>query len=303
MKARVEPRSVTQMLAILWGFALINSAAAIGTATSAQSTGWKVVVLGIAQDAGIPHLQCQQEVCVDARAGRRPTEKVASLGVVHSDGLAYIFDATPDFPAQVHALTGGDLPNGVFLTHGHIGHYTGLMYLGKESVGADGVPVYATVRMGDYLTANGPWSLLVGDGHIRINRIEPDQPIELGLGLSVTAFTVPHRDEFTDTVGYRIDGPRASALFIPDIDRWDRWDRDIRALVDDVDVAFLDGTFASAEEVQGRSYESIRHPLIPATRRLLEGVSTKVWFIHLNHTNGELDRGTDIAREGMAFEL
>ena len=303
MHHRPEPRSATCMLALFGGLAFIASAVAMSTTTSAQWTGWRIVVLGIAQDAGIPHLQCQQELCVNARAGRRPTEKVASLGVVHSDGLAYLFDATPDFPAQVHALTGGRLPDGVFLTHGHMGHYTGLMYLGKESVGADGVPVYATFRMSDYLTANDPWSLLVEEGHIGINKIEPDSPIELGRGLRVTAFTVPHRDEFTDTVGYRIDGPRASALFIPDIDRWDRWDRDIRALVDGVDLAFLDGTFASTEEVQGRPYESIRHPLIPVTRRLLTGTPAAVWFIHLNHTNVELDRGTDIVQEGMSFDL
>ncbi len=200
-------------------------------------------------------------------------------------------------------MTGGDPPDGIFLTHAHFGHYTGLMYLGKESIGADGVAVYATSRMSDYLAANGPWSLLVEDGHIDLNRIEPDRPIQLRHGLRVTAFTVPHRDEYTDTVGYRIDGPRASALFIPDIDRWDRWDRDIRALVDDVDLAFLDGTFTSPDEVQGRSYESIQHPLIPDTRRLLAGAAAGVWFIHLNHTNRELGRGTDVAREGMAFDL
>ena len=222
---------------------------------------------------------------------------------MHTDGTAYLFDATPDLPAQLHVLTGGEPPAGIFLTHGHIGHYTGLMYLGKESIAADGAPVYATRRMGDYLTGNGPWSLLVADDHIALRIIEPDRPIALYLGLRVTAFTVPHRDELTDTVGYRVDGPRASALFIPDIDRWDRWDRDIRALVDDVDLVFLDGTFSAPDEVAGRAYADIRHPLIPDTRRLLAGTAAAVWFIHLNHTNPALDHGADVAREGMEFEL
>lgn len=138
---------------------------------------------------------------------------------------------------------------------------------------------------------------------VALTIVAPDLPIDLGDGLRVTAFTVPHRDEFTDTVGYRIDGPRASALYVPDIDRWDRWGRDIGTLVDEVDLAFLDGTFASAGEVQGRSYDAVRHPLIPDTRRRLAGTSADVWFIHLNHTNPELVSAPDVAREGMEFEL
>ena len=97
----------------------------------AQADAWALVVLGIAQDGGIPHLGCQQERCVRARDGRGSVEKVASLGLVNrATGAAYLFDATPDFPAQVHALTGGAAPDGIFLTHAHIGHYTGLIYLG-----------------------------------------------------------------------------------------------------------------------------------------------------------------------------
>ncbi|MCY4662974.1 MAG: MBL fold metallo-hydrolase [Acidobacteria bacterium] len=266
--------------------------------------GWTLTVLGIAQDGGMPHLGCQRHFCADARAGRRPAERVSSLGLVHEpSGRAYLFDATPDMPAQLDALTGGAAPDGIFLTHGHIGHYTGLVFLGKEVLAADGVTVYGTRRMADFLTSNGPWSLLVSDGHIALDVVAPDEPLALGDGLRVTAFTVPHRDEFTDTVGYRIDGPRASALFIPDVDRWDRWDRDIRALVDDVDLAFLDGTFSSADEIAGRSFDEIRHPLIPDTRRRLAGTGADVWFIHLNHSNPALAGAPDVAREGMAFGL
>ena len=266
--------------------------------------GWTLTVLGIAQDGGVPHLGCQRDFCADVRAGRRPAEKVASLGVVHRpSGRAYLFDATPDMPAQLDALTGGAAPDGIFLTHGHIGHYTGLMFLGREVLAADGVPVFGTRRMADYLTANGPWSLLVAERHVALRVVTPDEPVNLDHGLRVTPFTVPHRDEFTDTVGYRIDGPRASALFIPDVDRWDRWERDIRTLVDDVDLAFLDGTFSSADEISGRSFEAIRHPLIPDTRRLLAGTAAEVWFIHLNHTNPALAGAPDVAREGMTFEL
>ena len=152
------------------------------------------------------------------------------------------------------------------------------------------------------------WTLVVlgiaQDGGVpHLRTLTPDRPIELASDLRVTPFIVPHRDEFSDTVGYRIDGPRASALYLPDIDHWDRWDRDIREVVGGVDLAFLDGTFASADEVPGRSIEQISHPLIPDTRARLHDSAAEVWFIHLNHTNVELDDAADVAREGMEFEL
>jgi len=267
-----------------------------------EKADWQLVVLGVAQDAGIPHLGCQQPLCVSIRAGKRRAERVASLGLRDRvSGRAYLFDATPDFGAQVHALTGGRPPDGIFLTHAHIGHYTGLMYLGRESIGARGVPVHATPRMLDFLTKNGPWSQLVSLGNIAVRPLEYDRPLSLDGGVRVTAFRVPHRDEYTDTVGYRIEGPRRSALFIPDIDRWEKWDRSIRTLADAVDLAFLDGTFASPAEVN-RNIEEIPHPMMPATRELLRGTRAALWFIHVNHTNAELE-ASDVVKEGMTFDM
>jgi pyrroloquinoline quinone biosynthesis protein B len=264
---------------------------------------WKLVVLGIAQDAGIPQLGCNQELCRSIREGRRKPERVASLGLVNASlGKAYLFDATPDFVSQVHSLTGGRLPNAIFLTHGHIGHYTGLMYLGRESVDAQHVPVFGTAMMAAFLATNGPWSLLVSRGNIDVQTLEPDVPMSLGDGISVTAFTVPHRDEFTDTVGYLIAGPHKKALFIPDIDQWQKWSRSIREVASTVDIAFLDGTFASADEIPGRSTADIPHPLMPATRELLKGLSAEIWFIHINHTNREID-APDVARDGQTYVM
>ena len=259
-------------------------------------------MLGIAQDAGIPHLNCQQALCTSIRAGKRRAEKVSSLGLVDRlSGRAYLFDATPDFNAQVHALTGGRPPDGIFLTHAHVGHYTGLMYLGRESIGARGVPVYATRRMLQFLGANGPWSQLTALGNIEPHPLEYDRALTLPDGIRITTFRVPHRDEFSDTVGFRIDGPRQSALFIPDIDRWEKWDRSIRELAGTVDLAFLDGTFASPGEVN-RNIEEIPHPMMPRTRELLKGTRAKLWFIHINHTNAEID-APDVVREGMTFAM
>lgn len=264
---------------------------------------WELVVLGLAQDAGIPHLGCDQPLCESVRRGERPRQRVASLGLVNDVlGRAYLFDATPDLPSQVHDLTGGRPPDGVFLTHGHIGHYTGLMYLGRESIDADAVPLYATDRMAAYLTHNGPWSLLIERKNVELRRLVPDKPVRLDEGVSVTPLRVPHRDEFTDTVGFRIDGPNRSALYIPDIDQWSRWDRDIRALAAEVDFALLDGTFASADEIPGRTLDDIPHPLMDTTRDILRDVRADVWFIHLNHTNRQI-AAEDVVRDGQRFGM
>jgi len=269
-----------------------------------SSSAWKLVVLGIAQDGGMPHPGCRRPPCSEARAGRRRAEKVACLGLRHGEtGDAYLFDATPDFPAQLHALTGGRPPTALFLTHVHVGHYTGLMYLGKEALGARAVLVYATPRMAEFLCANAPWNRLLLDGNMALRELPPDRTLDLPGGARVTPFAVPHRNELSDTVGYRIDGPQRRALFLPDIDRWEDWDRDIRALAEEVDLAFLDGTFQSADELAGRDMSQVPHPLMSETRARLRGARARVLFLHLNHTNPALVEGEDVAREGMEFEL
>jgi pyrroloquinoline quinone biosynthesis protein B len=275
----------------------------IAAPVARQPPGWELVVLGIAQDAGIPHLGCEQGLCWTIRSGGRKPERVASIGLVNRTlGKSYLIDATPDFRSQVQDLTGGAPPDGILLTHGHIGHYTGLMYLGRESIDAKRVPVFATDRMQAFLRGNGPWSLLVSRGNIDLRPLPIGQAVELERGLRVTTFAVPHRDEFTNTVGFLVEGPQRKALYIPDIDQWQKWDRSIRELVDGVDLAFLDGTFASASEIPGRSIDDIPHPMMSRTRELLRGTKASVWFIHLNHTNAEID-AADVVKDRQRFPL
>lgn len=272
--------------------------------THLAEPNWELVVLGIAQDAGIPHLGCERPPCTDIRAGKRKPEKVSCLGLREkTTGKSYLFDATPDIVAQLGQLNGGKVPDGTFLTHAHMGHYSGLLYYGRESVGAKLTPVYGSRRMEGFLKGNEPWRFLITNAHIAFQALEPDRPLELGNGLRVTPFLVPHRDEFTDTFGYRIDGPRRKVVFIPDIDRWEKWDRSIRQIADENDLLFLDGTFSTPDEIGRRNIEEIPHPMVPATRDLLKGSKGKVWFIHINHTNAALGKDRDLAREGQTFPL
>lgn len=123
-----------------------------------------VVVLGTTQDAGSPQLGCTKEYCKNLFTKPDQTRKVVSLGLYDPNKkISYLFEATPDIGKQLRLLkaysrTTTDLPNGIFLTHAHIGHYTGLMYLGKEALNTKELPVYSMPKMKSFLEQNGPWS-------------------------------------------------------------------------------------------------------------------------------------------------
>ncbi len=271
-----------------------------------------VRVLGTAQDGGFPHAACEHEACRKARDGEVPRRLVSSLAIVlPASREVFLIDATPDVREQLDALRDvRNLPSdrvdrapvdGVFLTHAHLGHYTGLAFFGFEAVHTRGLPVWTTPRLADYLRANGPWSQLVDLGNIELRALAADQPVTLGSGVSVTPFLVPHRDEFSDTVGYRIDGPNATVVFVPDTDKWSTWSPSLLDRLDGVDVALLDGSFFSADELPGRSVEEIGHPMIGRTMDLLqERVATgelRVDFIHLNHSNPALLEASEARSE------
>ena len=267
-------------------------------------------MLGVAQDGGLPHIGCRRPECVKARANPALKRHVASLAIVDPEsGQHWVLDATPDFPAQMAKLPG--TLAGVFLTHAHIGHYTGLMFLGREAQGAKGVPVYAMPRMREFLTKNGPWSQLVSLQNIELRAIEDG--VRLNERISVTALRVPHRDEFSETVGFIIAGPKRKVLFLPDIDKWEKWDVAVEDVIKGVDRAYVDGTFYADGEVPGRSMSEIPHPFIVESMKRLKPLASRVRFIHLNHTNPALHNGPErraiekqgfaVAGEGETFAL
>ena len=284
-----------------------------------------VVVLGIAQDGGVPQAGSKEHPAWGNPDLRR---LVVSLGLVApASGGRWLFEATPDFREQLHRLDEiapvDDVPglDGIFLTHAHIGHYTGLMFLGHESLGARRVPVYAMPRMADYLATNGPWGQLVRYENIVLQRLEHEISVSLGNGLTVTPFLVPHRQEYAEVVGFRIEGPSRSVLFIPDIDSWEDWDETgsrIESAIAGVDVAYVDGSFYANGEIPGRDMTGFPHPFITHSMQrfmdLAPAEKAKVRFIHLNHTNPALlvdgearkqieQSGFRVADEGEKVEL
>ena len=249
---------------------------------SSTENSHRIVVLGTTQDAGAPHIACKKSCCVALFDEPNKDFMVVSLGLIDPiEEKTYLFEATPDISRQAKALkqaSGFDAketPDGIFLSHAHIGHYSGLMYLGKEAMGAKQVPVYAMPRMKLYLENNGPWSQLVEQENIKIQAILNQEEYHLGPKLSIIPIIVPHRDEFSETVGYRIIGPAKQALFIPDIDKWEKWDHDIIEEIKNIDYAFIDATFYDGDELNNRAMSEIPHPFIIESIKLFESLSSE----------------------------
>jgi len=274
-----------------------------------------VVVLGIAQDGGAPHAGCIKECCEEKWDNPTQYARVSSIGIVDPVSKeSWIIDATPDFALQLTALD--NQLSGIFLTHAHIGHYTGLIHLGREVMGAKEIPVYAMPKMKTFLESNGPWNQLVALNNISINEISDKGKINLNERLSITPFLVPHRDEYSETVGYKVEGPNKSLVFIPDIDKWQKWDQDIKEVVSNNTYSLLDGTFYDIDELPGRDMSEIPHPFIVESMDLFSDIMNKsgVYFIHLNHSNPALDsnsnafdnikkNGFHIAQRDQLFDL
>lgn len=282
-----------------------------------------IVVLGVAQDAGYPQAGQKQEWELIKERTARPKNAVA-LGLVDpTTKQRWLFEATPDFKLQLQMLDDVSQTNnypldGIFLTHAHIGHYTGLIHLGREVMGTSGVPVYAMPKMKAFLEENGPWSQLVDLNNIEIKPQQDSITIQLNSSVSVTPFTVPHRDEFSETVGYEIRVKDKSIIFIPDIDKWSKWNQDIIEAIRKSDMALLDASFFKNGEIPGRDMSEIPHPFVEESMSLFGKLSdedkAKVYFIHFNHTNplnfsdsdeSKLvrEKGFKIAYEGQIMEF
>ena len=284
----------------------------------AQSqTDYDIKILGVAQDGGVPHLGCSKTCCSTSSV----TRYVSSIMVSNQESkTSYIFDASPDLAKQLSFMKDKISENlkGIFLTHAHIGHYSGLMYLGRESFNSKNIPVYVMPRMKKFLETNGPWDQLVSLNNIKINSIINEKEIIVEKELIVKPIEVPHRDEYSETVGYLIKGPNKSAIYIPDIDKWYKWDKSIVDLISSVDYAFIDATFYDEKEINYRDISEIPHPFVIESMKLFERFSkeekSKIYFIHLNHTNPLLDsnsseykdlisKGYNVAQEGLVLKL
>jgi pyrroloquinoline quinone biosynthesis protein B len=280
-----------------------------------------VMVLGVAQDAGYPQMNCKKECCKQAWGNsdlKRTTSCLAIVDPISKE--QWIIDATPNIKEQLQLLkqkTGTEKLDGILLTHAHMGHYTGLMHFGREVMGTDNLPVFAMPKMKTFLEENGPWSQLVKLENINIKALKSDSTFSLNKRIKIKPFLVPHRDEFSETVGYEIMINNKSLIFIPDIDKWEKWETNISDLIKKVDYAFLDATFYKNGELK-RDMSEIPHPFVEESMELFSGLTEtnkqKVHFIHFNHTNPLLiekstaqkevfEKGFNLAEEGQIIKF
>ncbi len=265
------------------------------------------IVLGITQDAGYPQAGCNKECCEEAWKHISNRKNISCIAIVDPISKEqWIFDATPDIKIQLQLLekqTAINPINGVFLTHAHIGHYTGLIHFGKEAINTKNLPVYCMQKMQNFIKRNAPWSQLVDANNIKLMLLKNDSTIQLNERISVTPFLVPHRDEYSETVGYNIKIKEKSLIFIPDIDKWECWNKDIRAIIKKVDYALIDATFYKNGELD-RDMSKIPHPLVEESMKLFSTLDKKdrkkIYFTHLNHTNPLLREGSSEQKEVLS---
>ncbi|MBT3992728.1 MAG: pyrroloquinoline quinone biosynthesis protein PqqB [Gammaproteobacteria bacterium] len=271
---------------------------------SVNSQSEYIYILGNTQDAGLPHIGCQHPFCED-NFDVYEEYYTTSIAVVNSDLKKYIlFEATPDITFQLNNLKKNIfheflLPESIYITHAHMGHYTGLMYFGREALGSKDLLVRVLPRMSKFLQNNGPWSQLVDINNIKIKEINFGLSTNELSNIIVTPVQVPHRDEYSETAGYIIEGKNKKALFIPDIDKWEKWDRNLSQLAEEFDFLLIDATFYDSKEIN-RDISEIPHPLVTETIDLLSGLHvenrSKVYFIHMNHTNMMLDPDSELSK-------
>jgi pyrroloquinoline quinone biosynthesis protein B len=283
---------------------VINLVTFLIISISVNSQSEYIYILGNTQDAGLPHIGCQHPFCED-NFNVHEEHYTTSIAVVNSDLKKYIlFEATPDITFQLNNLKKNIfdeflLPESIYITHAHIGHYTGLMYFGREALGAKDLMVRVLPRMSNFLQNNGPWSQLVDINNIKIKEINFGLSTNELNNIQITPVQVPHRDEYSETAGYIIKGKNKKALFIPDIDKWEKWDRDLSQLAKEFDFLLIDATFYDSKEIN-RDISEIPHPLVTETIDLLSGLDienrNKVYFIHMNHTNMMLDPNSELSK-------
>ena len=279
----------------------------------------ELVLLGIAQDGGRPQAGCSKSCCI----GLGPNEHSfpTSLGIIGQDKL-HIIDVTRSLGNQLQYLD-NRVPDEVWLTHAHIGHIDGLGLFGRETMNVKGAKLHVSKLMLELINQTPHWQIMIQQGVFSIDVINNGESRQ-STGFSITPILVPHRGELSDTHAFIIRGDNKSLLYLPDHDSWDEtlslygmntireWLASLQA-----DIALIDGTFWSYNELSERSQQVYSHPPIKQTIGMLgykQQGDPDIIFFHLNHTNPVYDEwseehtkvvemGWSIAKQGMRFKI
>jgi len=257
-----------------------------------------VHVLGTSQDGGYPQVGCRERCCNIAWKNQSLIRFPSCIALVNPNTKKYwLFDVTPEVKQQIKMLDSYDcLLAGVFITHAHIGHYMGIINFGLEVMNLRSIPVYVMPKMKLFLEKNSMFRQLIINKNIELIELLDGEYYHLDEAM-IKPFNVPHRNELSETVGFKIKGNKKTIIYLPDIDSWDNWMKDLLTLIDSSDILFLDGTFFSKDELKTRDISRVPHPSIIDTMNALSNLSIdlkrKIHFIHFNHTNDVLRDGSD----------
>lgn len=275
----------------------------------------KVIVLGSAQDGGFPQWDCNCVNCQLSRSGELRFRLRSSLALEDDLGNIIILDASPDLKHQVDVIGSSRQRIGricsdrvspidaILITHAHWGHVMGLL---EFSAGASfEVPVYCSPSVSSIIYASPVFRSLIDGDFIRIMEFKDNIPLEIvnyrgqKTYFKLEAFKVPHREDFTDTYGFKIFHKSSSITYIPDIKVLDE---EIIRKIDDTDFLFFEGTFYWDDELWRvskikRTSKELGHiPIVESLLILRELEIDMKYYIHLNHTNPVLRSGSDERR-------
>ena len=280
----------------------------------------KVTLLGIAQDGGRPQAGCNKSCCVSIQ--RDHWSYPVSLGIVGDDGKGHLIEASRHLTDQLQ-IWGHNEISDVWLTHAHLGHVDGLGLFGKETMGKIGLNLHLSASMLNLVHNNPFWKSLLDQKVFKPNQFSNGEIIDTESRFAIQAIQVPHRDELSDMHAFLVKGEKKNLLFLPDHDTWEETLKfhevdTIRAFLAkySVDIALIDGTFWSSNELSGRFQHEVPHPPVSLTVEMLgerREDDPEILFIHLNHTNplyldGEerkfvIDLGWQIGEQGMIFDI
>ena len=279
----------------------------------------RAMILGIAQDGGVPHPGCYCDTCQfywDNQIVLSPS----SLAIIDEKQL-HLFDVTRNLDRQLRKVGNKNVTD-IWLTHGHIGHIDGIGLFGKEVMNLKNVRLHASELMIKLIENTPKWNKLIEDKILIPIQFNSNESMQISENLKITPIRVPHRDELTDTHAFMINGPEKSLLYLPD---HDTWEETLNMVQQDsviewfdflgIEIVLMDGTFWSKNELSRQ--DDVPHPpVVESLERLgnVKGKELEVFFIHFNHTNPLLipksneikkllDSGCKIPIEGQQFLL
>jgi pyrroloquinoline quinone biosynthesis protein B len=266
-----------------------------------------VRVLGSAAGGGVPQWNCGCVHCAAARRGLAPRRSQSSFAVSAEGETWWLINVSPDVAAQIEdfaplqprELRGSPIA-GMLLTDANVDHIGGLAVLRQTHPA--GFQLFSSGVVRRIATLQAAFSPFAEPPH-RWQAVT--EPFELGGGaLRVTPFPVPGltpgyagRERTPGAVlAYKIEAPAAGAsvLFAP---VFAAIDETLAAALAGVDVAFLDGSFWSDDELRAEGLDdkparSLGHLPVGGAEGSLATIAplrNRRIYAHLNNSNPLLD--------------